>query len=71
MPLDYMALLKEAQKDEKYLALLLKIRQAEKRLDEQEKSMTDAQRDAMWEFFDLSEEMNLRLLEIASQKTGE
>lgn len=70
MPLDYMALLKEAQKDEKYLALLLKNRQAEKRLDEQEKSMTDAQRDAMWEFFDLSEEMNLRLLEIASQKTG-
>ncbi|MGM9604381.1 MAG: hypothetical protein ACI3XG_04885 [Faecousia sp.] len=40
---------------------------AEKRLDEAEVTMTIDQRDAMWDFFDLSEEVNLRLLEIACE----
>lgn len=66
--LDYIALLEQAKQDEIYSALLLRIRKAEKRLDEQEMGMTIPQRDAMWDFFDLSEEMNQRLLEIVSEE---
>lgn len=56
-----------ALQDEIYCALLRKIRFAEKQLDAQEKTMNDVQRNVMWEFFDLSEEINNRLLEIVCE----
>lgn len=56
-----------AKKDSTYCSLLKALRSAEKRLDEAEAGMTIDQRDAMWDFFDLSEEVNLRLLEIACE----
>lgn len=56
-----------ARKDSKYCSLLKTLRSAENRLDEAEAGMTDDQRDAMWDFFELSEEVNLRLLEIACE----
>ena len=54
-----------AMEDAGYCALLKKLCTAERRLDEVEISMTDIQRDTMWDFFELSEEINQRLLEIA------
>ena len=53
-----------AQGDATYCILMKAFRLAEKKLFEAETSMTIAQRDIMWDFFDLSEEVNHRLLEI-------
>lgn len=55
---------KRAKQDKKYSALLRALCIMEKRLGEVEATMTDAQRNIMWDFFDLSEEVNQRLLEI-------
>ena len=57
-----------AKQDEKYSALLKKLCIMEKKLGEVETTMTNTQRDTMWDFFDLSEEVNQRLLELACQR---
>ncbi len=60
-----LAMMEEAiRKDPQYRALLFRIQEAEKALDLQEQTMTDPQRNAMWDFFDLSQEIDDRRLEI-------
>lgn len=58
-----------AQEDSAYFVLMKAFRLAEKKLFEVETTMTIAQRDFMWDFFDLSEEVNHRLLEIVLEQS--
>ena len=60
-----------ARKDKTYCALLRKLCSAEKRLDEVEPTMTDRQRDAMWNFYERIEAVNQRLMEIAVELCSE
>ena len=57
-----------AQEDATYCTLMRALRLAEKSLFEVETTMTIAQRDILWDFFDLSEELNYRLLEIVFEQ---
>lgn len=57
-----------AQEDPTYCTLMRALRLAEKSLFEVETTMTIAQRDILWDFFDLSEELNHRLLEIVFEQ---
>ena len=56
-----------ARNDKTYRALIRKLCSAERQLDEVEPTMTDRQRDAMWEFYERMEDVNQRLLEIAAE----
>ncbi|MGN0999061.1 MAG: hypothetical protein ACI4PO_05865 [Faecousia sp.] len=58
-----------AQEDSTYWILMKALCLAEKKLFEVETTMTIAQRDIMWDFFDLSEEVNHRLLEIVFEQS--
>ena len=60
-----------ARKNKTYRALLTNLCSAEKKLDEVEPTMTDSQRDAMWNFYERTEEVNQRLLEIAVELCSE
>lgn len=53
-----------ARHDKAYCELLRKLCVAEKQLDDAEEAMTDWQRDVLWNFFERTEAVNQRLLEI-------
>lgn len=58
-----------AQADSTYCMLMDALRSAEKKLFEVETTMTIEQRDIMWDFWGLSEEVSHRLLEIIFEQS--
>lgn len=56
---------KLAEQDAQYKLLLEQLKVAEANLDKAELTMEVSERDAVWDFFDALEDINLRMLEIA------
>lgn len=57
--------LEAAKQDEQYAALLLQLKSAERQMDAAELTMTLSERDTVWDFFDILEDIHYRLLELA------
>lgn len=62
------AIMTRAAQDADYKLYMKRLQNAEKLLFDVEMSMTDYQRDTMWDFFGELEAVNRRLLEIACEQ---
>lgn len=62
------AVMTRAAQDADYKLYMKRLQSAEKLLFDVEMSMTDYQRDTMWDFFGELEAVNRRLLEIACEQ---
>lgn len=65
------AVMTRAAQDADYKLYMKRLQNAEKLLFDVEMSMTDYQRDTMWDFFGELEAVNRRLLEIACEQINE
>lgn len=67
--MDYLAMIEQASSEPKFKEAMDRLKAAEDRLFRVESTMTDEQRDAIWEFWGLSEEINHMLLQMVCRNT--